>query len=167
MPKENIKSKSEARMSSYSAKGADVVGDVQSWAFDDEDGEAALVLCEGVADGGKRPYDLLERTACFGEAIVRFAKRIPQNPVNDRLISQLVGAGTSIGANFCEADDAVSGKDFRNKVGTCKKESRETMYFLRMIGASEDVLKADARQLWQEAKELNLIFGTIWRKGTK
>ncbi len=125
------------------------------------------MLREGRGVDGNRPYDLLERTAQFGEAIVRFAKKIPQNPVNNRLIAQLVGAGTSIGANFCEADDAVSGKDFKNKIGTCKKESRETMYFLRMIGAAEEGLRADARQLWQEAKELNLIFGAIWRKGTR
>src|SRR2546428_2884194 len=55
----------------------------------------------------RKPYDLEERTAQFGEAIIRFAKKIPQNPANNRLIGQLVGAGTSIGANYCEADDGV------------------------------------------------------------
>jgi four helix bundle protein len=151
----------------YLGKSAAVDAETESRAFDEEPADAAFVFREEPADGGKGPYDLLERTACFGEAIVRFAKRIPLSPVNDRLISQLVGAGTSVGANFCEADDAVSGKDFRNKIGTCKKESRETMYFLRMIAAAENDLKTDARKLWQEAKELNLIFGAIWRKGTK
>ena len=57
-------------------------------------------------------YDLEERTACFGETIVRFAKKIPHSPVNNRLIDQLVGAGTSVGANYCEADDGVSKPDF-------------------------------------------------------
>lgn len=71
-----------------------------------------------------KPYDLEERTAQFGEAIIRFAKKIPQNPVNIRLISQLVGAGTSVGANYCEADDGVSRKDYKNRIGTCKKEAR-------------------------------------------
>ena len=74
----------------------------------------------------KPVYDLEERTAKFGEAIVLFARKIPRNPVNDRLIDQLVGAGTSVGANYCEADDGVSKKDFRNKIGICKKEARET-----------------------------------------
>ena len=63
----------------------------------------------------KRVYDLEERTARFGEAIIDFAKTIPQNPVTTRIISQLVGAGTSVGANYVEADNAVSKKDFPEK----------------------------------------------------
>ena len=82
--------------------------------------------------------DLGERTARFGEAIIRFAKKIPRNPVNNRLIDQLVGAGTSVGANYCEADDAVSGKDFKQKIGTCRKESKESMFFLRMVATAEE-----------------------------
>jgi four helix bundle protein len=111
----------------------------------------------------KPAYDLEERTAKFGEAILLFAKKIPRGPVNDRLIDQLVGAGTSVGANYCEADDGVSKKDFRNKIGTCKKEARETKFFLRMVATSEPQLKPEARVLWQEAKELHLIFCKIWR----
>jgi four helix bundle protein len=76
----------------------------------------------------------------------------------------LVGAGTSVGANYCEADDAVSGKEFKQKIGTCRKESKEGMFFLRMVAAAEEGLAAEARVLWREAKELNLIFGAIWRK---
>ena len=110
------------------------------------------------------PEDLGERTTRFGEAIIRFAKRIPHNAVNNRLIDQLVGAGTSVGANYCEADDAVSGKEFKQKIGTCRKESKESMFFLRMVATAEEGLATDARMLWREAKELNLIFGAIWRK---
>ena len=55
----------------------------------------------------KRVYDLEERTARFGEAIIDLAKTIPQNPITNRIISQLVGAGTSVGANYAEADDAA------------------------------------------------------------
>ena len=113
---------------------------------------------------GKRIFDLEERTALFGEITVRFAKTIPKNPVTIPLISQFVRAGTSIGANYCEADDAVSKKDFKNKIGTCRKESRETKLWLRMIVAAEPGLKTEARKIWQEAKELHLIFAAIWRK---
>lgn len=109
-------------------------------------------------------FDLEERTARFGEAIVRFAKKIPFNPINNRLIDQLVGAGTSVGANYCEANDGVSRKDFKHKIGICRKEAKETRFFLRMIATAEPDLKADARILWQEARELNLIFSSIWRK---
>ena len=73
-----------------------------------------------------RVYDLEERTAQFGEAIIDFAKTIPQTPITNRIITQLVGAGTSVGANYAEADDAVSKKDFLKSIGTCRKEARET-----------------------------------------
>jgi four helix bundle protein len=69
-----------------------------------------------------------------------------------------------VGANYCEADDAVSKKDFRHKISICKKEARETKYWLRMIAAAEDTAKQEARIHWQEAKELHLIFSAIWRK---
>ena len=61
---------------------------------------------------GRRVYDLEERTARFGEAVIDFARRIPQDAVTNRIINQLVGAGTSVGANYVEADDAVSKKEF-------------------------------------------------------
>src|ERR1035438_4803492 len=112
----------------------------------------------------KPTFDLEERTAVFGEAVIRFAKTIPKNPVTIPLISQIVRSGTSVGANYCEADDAVSKKDFKNKIGTCRKEARETKLWLRMIAAAEPELKAEARKLWQEAKELHLIFAAIWKK---
>src|SRR6185436_3994805 len=53
----------------------------------------------------RHAFDLEERTTAFGEAIVRFSKKIPRHPANDRLISQIVGCGTAIGANYCEANE--------------------------------------------------------------
>jgi four helix bundle protein len=114
-------------------------------------------------DSASTVYDLEERTALFGEKIVLLAKRIPWNPVNNRLIDQVVGAGTSIGANYCEADDGVSRADFKHRIGTCRKEARETKFFLRMVAVSEPMLKADVRELWKEAHSLHLIFSRIWR----
>jgi len=111
-----------------------------------------------------KKWDLEERTAKFGENIIRFCKKIPNNPITLPLIAQLVKAGTSVGANYCEADDAESKKDFRHKIGIVKKESRESKHFLRMIAVAVPELKDDARPLWQEAKELNLIFNSIYRK---
>lgn len=112
----------------------------------------------------QQPFDLEERTTKFGESVIRFAKRIPQSPVNNRLISQLVGAGTSIGANYCEANDGVSRKDFKNHIGTCRKEAKETKCFLRMVAVAEEGLKDEARELWKEARELHLIFCARFRK---
>jgi four helix bundle protein len=129
-----------------------------------EQGEAGVMVLQEESTAATKPYDLEERTALFGEAVIRFAKKIPQGPVNNRLIAQLIGAGTSIGANYCEADDGVSKKDFRNKIGTCRKESKETKFFLRMIATAEPDLRNECRKLWQEAKELHLIFCSIYRK---
>jgi four helix bundle protein len=111
----------------------------------------------------KRPYDLEERTARFGEGVIYFAKAIPKDAVTNRIISQLVGAATSVGANYVEADDAVSKKEFLKSIGTCRKEARETKHFLRMIVQAVPELKPQARTLWTEAKELHLIFSKIWR----
>jgi four helix bundle protein len=114
---------------------------------------------------GRPAYDLEERTAKFGEVIIGFCKRVKATAITIPLIGQLVKSATSIGANYCEADDAVSKKEFRLKIATCKKEARETKHWLRMLAAADDSLKEEARQHWQEAKELHLIFAAIWRKG--
>jgi len=109
-------------------------------------------------------YDLEERTAHFAESIIEFTKKIVRSPINDPMISQLVRAGTSIGANYCEADSAESRKDFCHKMGICKKEAKETRYWLRIIANSNLILKEYAKPLWVEASELLLIFNAIIKK---
>ena len=108
-------------------------------------------------------YDLEERTAKFGEAVIEFCLAVQSNPVTAPIISQLVRAGTSIGANYCEADDAESKKDFRHKIAVCRKEARETKYWLRMIAKAAPAKKSAARPLWREAKQLHLVFVAIIR----
>jgi len=107
--------------------------------------------------------ELEERLQKFGEEIIDLAKKIPQNSVTKGITGQLVDSGTSMGANYFEANDAESGKDFKHKIGICKKESRETLYWLRMVARTCPELADEARKLWQEAKEFNLIFGSIIR----
>lgn len=106
----------------------------------------------------ERIYDLQERTAKFGEAIITFVKRLPDDPAARPIKTQLIRSGTSIGANYCEAVDAESPRDFIHKIGICKKEANETKYWLRMISIALPTHKEEARQLWKEAQELNLIF---------
>jgi four helix bundle protein len=108
-------------------------------------------------------YDLEERTAKFGEAVVRFVKSIPLTAVTNPIIGQLVRSATSIGANYCEADDAGSRKEFLYRISICKREARETKHWLRMLVAATPDIKSDARALWTEAKELHLIFAAIFR----
>lgn len=109
-------------------------------------------------------FDLEERTAKFGEQIIKFCRKSFRGPILDPLVTQLIKCGTSIGANYCEADDAESKLDFKHKIGICKKESRETKHFIRMIVVAAPELRGEAKILWQEAKELNLIFNSIYKK---
>ncbi|MFO0797949.1 MAG: four helix bundle protein [Gemmataceae bacterium] len=113
----------------------------------------------------KRVYDLAERTALFGEAILDFAMALGRSPVVSPLVSQIVRSGTSVGANYCEADDAVSRKEFLLKIGTCRKESRETQFWLRMIARAVPTSKDAGRHLYREAGELHKIFSAIRRRG--
>jgi four helix bundle protein len=134
----------------------------------EESGEHGIGYPEGAPEpGGKRPrseYDLEERTAVFGEAVVAFCKRVPENTVTRPLIGQLVRAATSIGANYCEADEAETNKEFRYRIGLSKREAKETKFQIRMIVAAEPPMRDQARPLWQEAKELVRIFAAIIRK---
>jgi four helix bundle protein len=106
-------------------------------------------------------YNLEERTAKFGERIIEFSKPLAQNAITKPIISQLVRAGTSIGANYMEANAASSKKDFANKIYICKKESQETKHWLRMMAKCAPGLKEEMRKLWQECQELTLIFQKI------
>jgi len=121
-------------------------------------------MADGPGGTKPKPYDLEERTARFGEAVIHFAKSLPQGTVTTPLIGQLVRSSTSVGANYCEADDACSKKDFRHKIGICRKEARESKHWLRMMAAAVPQAKEQARSLWQEAKELHLIFAALVRK---
>jgi four helix bundle protein len=116
-----------------------------------------------MVNDGARQFDLEKRTARFGEAIIAFVKRVPLNVITEPVVGQLVKSATSIGANYCEADDAGSKKEFRYRISVCKREPRESKHWLRMIVAAEPDHKPDARVLWQEAKELHLIFAAILR----
>ena len=112
-------------------------------------------------------YDLEERSAQFGESVIEFCLRLTETAVTKPLISQLIRAATSVGANYCEADDAESKRDFRHKIALCRKESRETKFWFRMIAKASFASKAPARALWKEAHELNLIFARIVRTTDK
>lgn len=106
-------------------------------------------------------YDLEERTAKFGESVINFVKTLSRNNINNPLINQLVRSATSIGANYMEANQASSKKDFRNKIHICRKESNETKHWLRMIATNNLEKKDVIKKLWQEAHELTLIFAKI------
>src|SRR2546426_10147804 len=103
--------------------------DSSEWNAEQPLNNGAMILRECPTQGNGKPFDLEERTAQFGEAIVRFCKRVPRSPANDRLAGQLAGCGTSVGANYHEANEPVSKKDFRHCISRCLKEAKETKFF--------------------------------------
>ena len=111
----------------------------------------------------KPKYDLEERTILFSKQIIDLCKKVPKNIIANPVVNQLVRAGTSIGANYSEADEASSKKDFINKICIAKKETKETKYWLRILAHTVEEMTPEAKQLWKEAQELNLIFAAIIR----
>ena len=70
-----------------------------------------------------RGFDLEERTTKFAKAVIRLCKSLPRNPINDRLVSQVVGAAGSVGANYREANDALGKKDFLQRMKIARREA--------------------------------------------
>jgi four helix bundle protein len=97
----------------------------------------------------------------FSEEIIVFCSSIRETTITRPLISQLVRSGTSIGANYCEANNASSKKDFQNKIFICKKESQETKYWLGLLSKVDDNIKEKSLELSNECHEFVLIFQKI------
>jgi four helix bundle protein len=112
-------------------------------------------------------YDLEERTAKFGEDVIDFVKLLERNEINKPLINQLIRSSTSIGANYMEANQASSKKDFKNKIRICQKEANETKHWLRMIAKANNEKENECRKLWKESHELTLIFAKISKTCSK
>jgi four helix bundle protein len=93
-------------------------------------------------------FDLAERTASFGESVIGLVRLVERDPVSSPLISQLVRSATSIGANYVEADEAGSKKEFRYRISVCRREARETQYWLRMLVSASPGIKDKARNQW-------------------
>jgi four helix bundle protein len=114
-------------------------------------------------------YDLEERTAIFAENVINLVRSIVITPYNKRIIEQLVGSSGSIGANYAEANESESKRDFIHKNGIVKKEIKETKHWLRLLAKTNPEKANGLRILWKETQELLLIFSKIVRsaKGNK
>jgi len=109
-----------------------------------------------------KKYDLEERTAKFGENIIALCKKVRRNNITDPITNQLIRSGTSVGANYMEANGASSKRDFTNKIFICKKECQESKHWLRMLASCGlDEISQEIRALWKEGQELTLIFQKI------
>ena len=108
-------------------------------------------------------YDLEERTFEFAKASRAFVKQLPRTISNIEDVKQFIHASGSIGANYPEANEAIGKKDFAMKIKICRREAKESHYWLRLID-TDGKLEGDRARLLDEADELMKIFGAIVRK---
>lgn len=113
----------------------------------------------------KNAYDLEERTLKFAGDVRAFARLLPKSIANREDSSQVIRSSGSVGANYIEANESLSKKDFLMRIRIARKEAKETAYWLKLIDTGEDeVLKEKGSALHQEARELMLILSAIMRK---
>jgi four helix bundle protein len=113
----------------------------------------------------KPVYDLEERTHRFAKNVRLFVKTLPKTIANIEDGRQLIKASGSVGANYIEANESLSKKDFIMRIKICRKESKESAYWLRLIEETNELQNADAAEkLKQEAIELKKIFSSILEK---
>jgi four helix bundle protein len=112
-----------------------------------------------------KQYDLEDRTFIFAKDVRAFVKLIPKTVANIEDTKQVVRSSGSVGANYIEANESLSKKDFVMRIKICRKEAKESRYWLRLIDAGDDsTVKKYRNDLVQEATELTSIFGAILRK---
>jgi four helix bundle protein len=109
-------------------------------------------------------YDLEERTLNFAKSIIDFCKKLPRNTINFELTRQLVRASGSVGANYIEANESLSKKDFIHRIKICRKEAKESGYWLKVIISANPESEKEGKLLIREALELTKIFGSIIEK---
>jgi four helix bundle protein len=114
--------------------------------------------------GGGKQYDLEERTFNFAKEVVEFVKIVPKTIANTEIVKQLVRSSGSVGANYIEANEALSQKDFLLRIKICRKESKESAYWLRLIEVKGQDAERKQQSLTAEAHELTKIFGSIVEK---
>ncbi len=109
-------------------------------------------------------YDLEERTLNFTKDVIDFCKKLPKNTINMELTGQLVRASGSVGANYIEANESLSKKDFFHRIKICRKEAKESRYWLRVAVSANPEFEKEGEPLLQESLELTKIFGSILEK---
>jgi four helix bundle protein len=111
-----------------------------------------------------REYDLEERTLAFAKRAIRFCRALPKTVVDGEMARQLVRSCTSVGANYREANESLGKKDFLMRIRICRKEAKESGYWLRLVEPASPDLRTEQQWLLQESTELMRIFGSIITK---
>lgn len=111
-----------------------------------------------------KQYDLEERTLRFAKEVIQFASVLPKTMANTEIIKQIIRSSGSVGANYIEANEALSKRDFTMRVKICRKEAKESGYWLRLIEVKGEDAEKIRQLLVNEATELMKIFGSIVEK---
>lgn len=111
-----------------------------------------------------KKYDLEERTFNFTKRVIEFVNKLPKTMPNMEIGRQLIKSSGSVGANYIEANEALSKKDFVVRIKICRKESKESRYWLRLVLIKKKEHEEERQALIQEATELMKIFGSILQK---
>jgi four helix bundle protein len=109
-------------------------------------------------------YNLEERTLTFAKAIIHLCKELPKAPITLELIKQITRSGTSVGANYREANEALGKRDFVHRISITRKEAKETSYWLELMQEAHPDFKEQINPLLQESRELRNIFTSIINK---
>jgi len=108
-----------------------------------------------------RSFDLEDRTTDFAKSVIKMCKRLPRSPISDRLVSQAVSSGGSIGANYREANDALGKKDFLMRMRITRREAKECHHWLQLLTVANEEEEREMQPLISEAFELKKIFSSI------
>ncbi len=111
-----------------------------------------------------KQYDLEQRTEEFAKSVITACKKLPKGTINNELVSQEVRSAGSVGANYIEANEGLSKKDFANRIKICRKEAKECRYWLKLIASTNPDFETELNVLMQESTELMNIFGAILKK---
>jgi four helix bundle protein len=111
-----------------------------------------------------KQYDLEERTLKFAKEVIEFTKTLPRTIANVEIMKQLIRASGSVGANYIEANESLSKKDFAMRIQICRKECKEGRYWLSLIEVKGEDAGNRKQSLVNEATELMKIFGSIVEK---
>ena len=114
----------------------------------------------------RHEFDLEERTLEFAKSVIRLCKKLPHGTINQELIGQLIRASGSIGANYREANDALSKKDFSHRIKITRKEAKESCYWLELLQEANKDNKEEIDILLKEGLELKKIFSSIVDKSS-
>jgi four helix bundle protein len=112
----------------------------------------------------KKRYDLEERTLRFAKSVVKLSNTLPKTLANIEILKQVIRSSGSVGANYIEANEALSKKDFSLRIKICRKEAKETQYWLKLLDVKEEATEKQLQSLIREATELMKIFGSILEK---